>query len=77
MSAGGSVASTPSWVSRLSKLRLSISRLTTRPMAPSGEWAHRYTTVRAKRGSCICGMATSSWPLSELWLGSRVAILIN
>ena len=34
-------ASTPSWASRLPKLRLSINRLTTRPMAPSAEWAHR------------------------------------
>ena len=35
-------------------------------MAPSALWAHMKITARAKRGSCICGMATRSWPASEV-----------
>ena len=67
------VASTPICSSRLSKVRLSISRLTTSPIAPSAEWAQRYTTLRAKRGSAICGIATSSWPASESFSAIELA----
>ncbi len=40
--------------------------LTTRPIAPSGLWAHRKITVRAKRGSRMPGIAISSLP-ERLW----------
>src|SRR3546814_15694674 len=38
------------------------SLLTTRPIAPCAEWAHRKITVRSKRGSPMVGIATRSWP---------------
>ena len=58
--------SMPSCCISVGQVTSSNSLLTTSPIAPSALCAQRKITERAKRGSCICGMATRRWPASEV-----------
>jgi hypothetical protein len=37
-----------------------------KPIAPSGAWAHRNTTLRENNESSMLGMAISNFPLSDV-----------
>src|SRR5205085_9730328 len=43
-----------------------LGRLRTTPSAPSSPWASSSTTVRSKLGSPNDGVATRSWPVSDV-----------